>query len=207
MTMSPGPWTVASWGVNAEYRSAHFISPHWSCPGSSLCITRVCLLPPPMRALRGRERGGCVSTHCLLFKLLSRRTRLSIVPLVGYLGLIKSHHLTSPSEQRAQSDFCHLPLSFNLVQNHDLSVSFRFSGSQLLEPISLNNERIEHVCGHAHLCAYKYVKNWEGSVEAGSQKLRTQQLKREKKGSEMAESPSDGRLARPWPRAASTDVT
>ena len=49
-------------------------------------------------------------------------------------------------------------------------------------------------------------RSWEGSLEAGSQTLRTWRLKREKKGSEMIESPSDGTLAQPSPGAAPTQV-
>lgn len=56
-----------------------------------------------------------------------------------------------------------------------------------------------------YLQGCKGVQGWEGSFEDGSQKLRTQRLKREKKGSELAESRSVGA----WPalgRSASAEV-
>lgn len=56
---------------------------------SSLWATRVCLLPPPMRALRDCGRWDSGSTYCLLFQLLSLRTRFSILLPLGCLGLTK----------------------------------------------------------------------------------------------------------------------
>lgn len=61
------------------------------------------------------------------------------------------------------------------------------------------------VCMYMPLWVQAY-RSWEGSLEAGSQMLRTRRLKREKKGSEMIESPSLGTLAQPSPGAAPTQV-
>ena len=51
------------------------------------------------------------------------------------------------------------------------------------------------MCVCACFCVCKCVEDCEGSFEAESQKLRTRRLKREKKQSEMAESPSNGKAA------------
>lgn len=49
------------------------------------------------------------------------------------------------------------------------------------------------------VCVCVQIEGWEGSFEAGWQKLRTQKVQKVKKGNEMAESSSTGRPAQPWP--------
>lgn len=93
VTMSPPPLKVFSWDITTEHRSVPYVSPDWS----SIFF----LGPQNAHASSSHESPKRLGEMgiCLLFsKLLSLRTRLSLMSLVGCPGLTKPCHLMSQRE-------------------------------------------------------------------------------------------------------------